>query len=171
VDGLAYALPVTRHLCRVEASPPVAHEHRKGGWLDFGIDGHDIRSGPFSRIDSSLSRRRQQRFRCLVQGRVSYRHQFDAHAVVRFDLLLEGEQGPADAGRAQAVPLARRSVEQPRPELALLSTGQPLDLLGVAGRSLDQGQGLEHRVMKVGGHLGSFLSPGALTTLAGQIPA
>ena len=43
---------------------------------------------------------------------------------------------------------------QPGPQLALLAAGQLLDGLGIVGLPLDQGQGLQHRVMQVRGHVG-----------------
>ena len=65
------------------------------------------------------------------------------------------------------VPGARPSNSQA--ELALLGAGQAHHVLGILGRALDEGQGLEDRVVDVGRHLGPLLGAGAGLALRHQI--
>src|SRR5579875_541995 len=73
--------------------------------------------------------------------------------------------------RAGELARAAHLVEQPAPQLSLLGPGEAAHLMGVVGRPLDEGQSLEHRVMKVCCHLGSFLSPSAFAPLGDELPA
>ena len=52
------------------------------------------------------------------------------------------------------------ALEQPGAQLALLGPGQLDDLLRVVGGPLDQGQGLQHRVVDAGGHVAPAPRPG-----------
>ena len=61
------------------------------------------------------------------------------------------------------------AVEQPGAQLALLSAGELGDLARVAGPLLHQGQGLQNRVVEVGGQLGALLGADALRAFAGEV--
>ena len=61
------------------------------------------------------------------------------------------------------------ALEQPRAELAFLGPGQLHHVAGIVGRPLDEGQGLQHRVVHVGGHLGPLLGQGPGLTLRHQV--
>ena len=72
-----------------------------------------------------------------------------------------------------ALATVRSSVDSPansqRPQVALLRPGQAGDGGGVAGVLLDQGEGLQHGVVEVGGHVGALLGAHPLLALGGQV--
>ena len=75
-------------------------------------------------------------------------------AAARFDRVAEIEVG-----------VHRRSAEQPRTQLALLTAGQAHDRARVVGAALDHREGLQHRVVQVRGHLGALVGADALAAL------
>ena len=62
-------------------------------------------------------------------------------------------------------------VVEPGPQLALLAAGQAARLLGLVGVPLDEGEGLQHRVVQVGGHVGALLAADALAPLVAELRA
>ena len=58
---------------------------------------------------------------------------------------------------------------QPGPQVALLGAREPGDRGGVAGVLLDQREGLQHRVVQVGGDVGALLGADPLRALVGQV--
>jgi hypothetical protein len=63
---------------------------------------------------------------------------------------------------------ALRLVE-PGPQIALLGAGQPSHLVRVLRVALDQGQGVQHRVVDVGGDFGPLLRADAHQALLGEV--
>ena len=89
----------------------------------------------------------------LVEGAVTHRDHVDRHLVALLDLGTEGVQ----RGGQVLVTIGGRATGQPFAEFAFLQAGQGRDLPGIVGPLLDQGQGLEDRVVEVGGQVGSLL--------------
>ena len=99
----------------------------------------------------------------LVEGGVADDHDVDGHVVA----LLDPGRDRLD-GRAQPALRRHRDPVEPGPQLALLPAGQADDLRRGVG-PLDQGQGVQHRVVQVGGHLGAGLGADAAAALLGQL--
>ena len=104
-----------------------------------------------------------------VERAVPDHHDLDGDPVIRLDLALEHADALGQGGRLVADGAGRPALEQPRPELALLGPGQADHVLGIVGRALDEGQGLEDRVVDVGRHLGPLLGQGPGLALGHQV--
>ena len=127
--------------------------------LDLGEQRDDLGAGPLRRVDRRLARRREQGAQVIVELAVPDGDRLDGDPVLGLDLLLD-QPHPGREASCPAVDRARRpAVEQPGPQLALLRPGQLDDLLRIVRAALDQGQGLQHRVMHPRGHLGPLLGP------------
>ena len=99
----------------------------------------------------------------VVHRRVADDHHVDAHVVRGLDL-----RAPSAATRRRANrpsrPARRRGAVQPLAQLALLLTGERDGAARVVGRSLDERQRLQHRVVQVRRHRLTLLRTNALTT-------
>ncbi len=162
-DRAAHALPVGRDVLGVEAGAPVAHEdlHPVGG--DLGVQRHRPDAGVPGGVDHRLAGGRDEGEQGVVGRGVADHDRLDGDAVRLLDLgggaLQRG--GERDGG-------GRRGV-QPAAQLALLGAGQPGDLARVVGGLADEREGLQHRVVHVGGDLGPLLRADPLAPLGGQV--
>src|SRR5215218_7578107 len=147
-DRVGDAAPVGRHRLGVEALALVAHE--SGELVRLHLDVHRHQRRP--RVPAGV-----------VERGVADHHHVDGDVVALLDPgrdLLHGRPQPA---------LVRhRGPVQPGPQLPLLAAGQADDL-GRGVGPLDQGQGVQHRVVQVGGHLGPGLGADAAPALLGQL--
>jgi len=89
--------------------------------------------------------------------------------VVCFDLPLDHRHPLGDRRCRLTDGPGWAALEQPGAELALLGPGQLHHVAGIVGRPLDEGQGLQHRVVHVGGHLGPLLGQGPGLALRHQV--
>jgi hypothetical protein len=99
----------------------------------------------------------------VVEGGVADHDDVHGHVVAPLD-----PRGDRLHGRAQAALGRHRDPVQPSPQLPLLAAGQAHDLGGGVG-PLDQGQGVQDRVVQVGGHLGPGLGADPAPALLGQL--
>ena len=149
----------------VEACTTVADEdvHRARGDLGVDVDpaGAGVLGGVGDRLASGLDDRTQR----LVEVAVADRDHVDRDAVVVLDL-----GGRASAARPPRLRLVGGLAGvQPRPQVALLRAGQPGDGGRVVGALLDQGQGLQHRVVQVRGDVGPLLGADPLLALGAEV--
>ena len=100
----------------------------------------------------------------VVERPVAGDHELDRYAVQVLDLVrrLRDRRGEGGIG-------AGRPGIQPRAQLALLGAGELRDRGGVVGPALDEGQGLEHGVVQVGGDVGALGGAGPLGLLVAQL--
>ena len=76
---------------------------------------------------------------------------------------------PHAQGAGHRALVGRVAGVQPGPQVALLGAGQPRHGRAVAGVLLDQRERLQHRVVQVGGHVGTLLGAHPLGPLRGQV--
>ncbi len=98
-----------------------------------------------------------------VQVAIAHHHDVDVDPVSVFDLGRGRHQRRLDRGRVD-----RGLAVQPRPQFALLSPGQGGHRLRVLRLPLNQGKGLQHRVVQVGGHVGARVGEHLLFANGGQ---
>ncbi len=161
-DRLAYPGAVVGHLVEVEPGAVVAHEGLDGirPDLDVGADrrarmAHGVPRGLADGLDESVE--------VLVHGAVAGDDELHRDAVEVLDLTHRGGQGgPERAG-------SRVLVVEVAAQLTLLGSGEPGDGHGVRRLSLDEGKGLEHRVVQVGGDVGALGGPDAGGLLEAQV--
>ena len=162
-DRLAHAEPVGGHGVEVEPVAAVAHERLDPGRPDLDV-GRDRRAAVPHRVEQGLAHGLGQRGAVRLVGPVAGDDEVDRHAVEVLDVVRDlGDRGGERRLRAL------RPGVQPRPQLALLGAGQPGDGGGVAGLALDEGEGLQHRVVQVGGDVGALGGAGGGHLLAPQV--
>jgi len=100
-------------------------------------------AGPLGRVDGGFPGRIEERAHAVGERTVTDGHHLDGDAVIGFHLALE-EADPLDEhGGVLADGAGSPPVEEPLAELAFLGARQPHHVLPVAGRSLDESEGLE----------------------------
>ena len=163
-DAAAHAVAVGGHGLEVEAAAAVAHEDLDGLVVDLGVDVDARHPGVPGGVGQGLAGRRDDRAQRLVERGVTDRDHVDGHAVGVLDARGGGAQR---AGHAALVD--RLLAVEPGAQVALLAAGQPGDGGAVVGGALDQRQGLQHRVVQVGGDVGALLAAHPLLALRGQV--
>src|SRR5215207_5363854 len=162
-DGVGDAAPVGRHLVGVEALALVAHEPAEVVRLHLDVHRDQRRPRVPGRVERRLLAGVDQGPAGLVERGVADHDDVDGHVVA----LLDPGRDRLD-GRPQPALGRHRDPVQPGPQLPLLAPGQP-DHLGRGVGPLDQGQGVQDRVVEVGGHLGPGLGADPATALVGQL--
>ena len=114
-------------------------------------------------VPGGLADRLDQGIEVLVHRSVAGDDELDRHAVEVLDLLEGGGQrGPKSAGTCVLV-------VEVRPQLPLLGPGKPRHGRRVGGTPLDQGQGLQHRVVQVRRDVGTLSGADAGRLLVSEI--
>ncbi len=122
------------------------------------------RAGVLGGVGGGLPGGGDDRGEAVVEGRLAHVDQLDVDAVRVLDLA----DDPAERSGQRAVAGGPR-VEQPGPQVPLLRAGEPGHRRGVGGVLLDQGQGLQHGVVEVGGEVGTLLGTDPLGAFRGQV--
>ena len=149
---LADAVPVVGDQVGVEARAAVADEDLDPGAGGLGVDVDAARTRVLGRVRHRLACGEHQRAVLVGHRRVTHADHLDRDAVRVLDL--GGHRTQRGRERVGSLAVA---VEEPGPQVALLGAGEPRDRRRVAGRALDQGQGLQHRVVQVRGDVGPLL--------------
>ena len=168
-DRLGDALAVLGHRIGVEtpaAVPDVEHDRVR---LHLGVDRDLVGTGPLGRVHRGLPGRVEQGAQRVVECAVPHHDHLDRDAVVGLHLALQEADALGQHRGVLADGSRRPALEQPGPQLALLGPGQAHHVLRVVGRALDERQGLEHRVVDVGRHLGPLLGQGAGLALGDEV--
>ena len=161
-DRLAHPGAVVGHGVEVEARAVVADERLDGVGSDLDV-GADRRAGVAHGVPRGLAHGLDERVEVLVHRSVARDDELDGHAVEVLDLAhRRGEGGAQRAG-------TRVLVVEVAAQLSLLGPGEPCDGRGVAGLALDEGEGLEHRVVQVGGDVGALGGADAGRLLEAQV--
>ncbi len=111
----------------------------------------------------------QQRPQLRGQLAVAHRHRVHRHTVARLDIAFDHRHGLGHRRHLTVERPRGPALEQPGPQLALLGPGQARHLALVPGGALDERQGLEHRVVHGGGHVGALLVAHPLAPLDRQV--
>ncbi len=115
-------------------------------------------------VGQGLAGGRDDRAQGLLERGVADRDHVDGHAVG----VLDGRgRGTQRAGHAALVD--RLLAVEPGTQVALLAAGQPGDRGAVVGGALDERERLQHRVVQVGGDVGTLLAAHPLLALGGQV--
>ena len=152
-DGAPHADPVRRYICHVESRAAVPDEDFELFGPALDVHGHRS-AGVLGGVEHGGPGSGGQCLAALVQFRVGHRNQFNRMSVG----VLDFRGHPAQAFHQMVLGTGPVRV-QPLPQFPLLGAGQPDNVLLGARPLLDQGQGLQHRVVQVGGNLGSFGLP------------
>ena len=151
---------------RVEAGAAISYEDLGPLRIELGVDRDLARVGrELGRVDERLAGGGDECLAALVHLAITDGNDLDRHAMGVLNL------GGGELERGGDAVRGRRAVgvEEPRPQLALLSPGELRHLARVAGALLHQGQCLQNRVVEVGGQLGALLGPDPLGALAGEV--
>src|SRR5215211_7211158 len=147
----------------VEPLALVADEPGELVRLDLDVDRDQRRPRVPGGVEGGLLAGVDQGPAGVVEGGVADHDDVHGHVVALLD-----PGGDRLHGRPQATLGRYRSPVQPGPQLPLLAAGQAHDL-GGGGGPLDQGQGVQDRVVQVGGHLGPGLGADPAPALLGQL--
>src|SRR5215207_7847078 len=162
-DRVGDAAPVGRDLVGVEPLALVADEPGELVRLDLDVDRDQRRPRMPGGVEGRLLAGVDQGPAGLVERGVADDHDVHGHVVALLD-----PAGDRLDGQPQLALGRHRRPVQPGPQLPLLPAGQADDLRRGVG-PLDQGQGVEHRVVQVGGHLGPGLGADPAAALLGQV--
>ncbi len=161
-DRLAHAGAVVGDGVEVEARAVVAHERLDGVGPDLDV-GADGRARVAHGVPRGLAHGLDERVEVRVHRPVAGDDELHRHAVEVLDLAHRGGEGGAERAGAGVL------VVEVAAQLALLRAGEARDGRGVAGLPLDQGQGLQHRVVQVGGDVGALGGADAGGLLEAQV--
>ena len=157
---LGDAAPVGRNRAHVEAGALVANVGGDPVGVGLDVDGDPRRPGVTGGIDRRLLAGEQQGLDVLAHRGVADHDGVDRHVVELLDAGGQRVDGPAEV----LVVGGGGAVVEPGPQLALLAPGQRRDV-GRVVAPLDQGEGVQHRVVEMGGDLGPLLGADALAAL------
>ena len=145
--------PVVGHRLGVEALAAVADEHRHPLRRHLRVEVGRRGARVLGRVDQGLAGRRAQRGQGVVQRGVADDDRLDGELVVVLDL---GDHAGDQPGPRAARSATAGSYSQVRSSRSWLRASRPT-ASGSIGVPLDQGQGLQHRVVQVRGDRGPLL--------------
>ena len=158
--GLGDALTILRHGIGVEPVAPVADEEHHHVGLDLGVERDLGGAGPFGGVDGGFPGGIEQGAQPVGELAVPHHHHLHLDTVVGLHLTLQHADALGHRRGIVTEGARRAALEEPRPQLALLAAGQARHVLGVIGRTLDESERLQHRVVHVGRHLRPLLGQG-----------
>ena len=150
-DRLADAEPALGNRVHVEPVAMIAHEDLNLVGAGLAIHGDGLAAMRYG-VDERLLRGIEQRVGLGTGPRVAHGHHFDRFAVLVFRLRGDGLQPGADRTVRCGAFLI-----QPFAQFALLLPGEREHGLRVVAVQLDQGERLQHAIVQVRGHVGTFL--------------
>src|SRR5690625_2305409 len=150
-DGTAHTHAVLGYLLQFETDTAVAYEHQDFLLLDLAEDGDGVGTGVLGSVDHGLTSGPEHGAETVVDVAVTHTHNLDGDTVFLLDL----GGHPFQAGPDRGLGVGGALVE-PAAQCALLDPGQALDLAGIIGATLDQGEGVQDGVVDVGGEFGTF---------------
>lgn len=146
--------PVLGNRGEIEAGAAVANEPIDLVVLDLDVDGDVNDAGVLGGIEDGLVAGCDEGPEIVVHLRVADHNSLDLQLMGPFEATGHRVDGVVQAHAMHA----RGTTVQPGAEVALLRPGEGHHLPGFL-RALDEGKGLEHRIVEVGGHLGPCLGP------------
>ena len=163
-DRLGDALAVVGHGVDVEALAPVAHRRPDRGVVD--LDEHRDTVGTPECLAALTIASRAAATSASTCGSSGWSPTATTSTSTSWRASTSAASARIAAASVVASPVpASVLVVEPGPQLPLLAAGQRQGLAGAVGVALDERQGLEHRVVQVGGHLRALLRPDALAAL------
>ena len=156
--------PVGGHRLRVEPGAAVADEHRHRRSAHLAVERDAAGAGVLGRVDQRLLGAPPERGHRLVDRRSPTTTGSTVTAWSASTSATSRATSPA-----QVPPRRDRRLVQPGPQLPLLAAGEPADHRRVLGVPLDQREGLQHRVVQVGGDRGPFLRADRRRPLGGPL--
>ena len=117
-----------------------------------------------SRAASSSARKR------FVQLAIPHHHHLHGDAVIGLHLSLQQADPLGQHGGVLPDGARGPALEEPGAQLALLGPGEAHDLLGIVGRTLNERQRLERRVVDVGRHLRPLLGQRTRLAFGDEVP-